>query len=188
MIKAAALFIVALAGAWTPLNAQVFNLSINGTVTGFQSTVMCGLGSTPTCFTTYPGGVVTEDFVKAFDLQLYPSQLPEGDAAFSWGDPRSSGLWAGTITNSGGFLTGHDLSFSYETASCRAGGPGCQFAFATASTFNVLGGIPEPGTWATMLLGFLGIGLAMRRIPRGISTQTALVRRGFSVARPDLDH
>jgi hypothetical protein len=182
MIKAAALGIVGLVVAWTPLNAQVFNLSINGTVTGFQSTVMCGLGSTPTCFTTYPGGVVTEDFLKAFDLQLYPSPLLEGDTAFSWGDLRSSGLWAGTINNSGGYLTGRDLSFSYETANCRVGGPGCQFAFATASTFDVLGGIPEPGTWATMLLGFFGIGLVIRKIPRRIDRGVTPIRRQFSVA------
>lgn len=37
-------------------------------------------------------------------------------------------------------------------------------------TFNAVnGGVPEPATWAMMLIGFAGIGYAMRRQPKAIA-------------------
>jgi PEP-CTERM motif len=34
------------------------------------------------------------------------------------------------------------------------------------NSINIVGGVPEPGTWALMLLGFGGIGMALRRSRR----------------------
>jgi hypothetical protein len=34
---------------------------------------------------------------------------------------------------------------------------------AQSGAILITGGVPEPGTWALMLLGFGGIGMAMRR-------------------------
>jgi hypothetical protein len=38
---------------------------------------------------------------------------------------------------------------------------------------SVAGGVPEPGTWAMMLLGFAGIGMAVRRSRRSMRTRVA---------------
>ena len=162
MSKGVAFGFLALLGVATPLSAQVFNLSINGTVTGSQTTVVCNSSSAPDCLTTYPGGVLNEQFLEAFNVSLFTAYLVQGDNPFSWGDARASGLYSGIINNSGGYLTGQNLSFIQEDSSCRFGAVGCQYVIASASTFNVVGGIPEPGTWATMLLGFFLVGMAMR--------------------------
>lgn len=166
MFKTAFLGASALLGAWSPLSAQVFSISINGAVAGSQTTVMCSSGSGPTCLANNPSGVVTDDFAKAFDFSLFTTDLAQGDNAFSYGFVRSSGYWNGIINNSGGVLTGRDLTFSIEDPTCRFGAVGCKFAFASASSFGVIGGVPEPTTWATMLLGFLAVGLAVRKNPR----------------------
>ncbi len=41
-----------------------------------------------------------------------------------------------------------------------------QSGFVTATSSPVAGAVPEPATWAMMLLGFGGIGFAMRRRPK----------------------
>jgi hypothetical protein len=49
---------------------------------------------------------------------------------------------------------------------------GCVLAFGSAETFNVslvgtpTSGVPEPATWAMMLIGFAGVGAALRRRAR----------------------
>jgi hypothetical protein len=99
-----------------------------------------------------------EDYQSEFTLPLYMTYLPLGDSTFEWGHPRSSGLWTGIINNSDGYLTGRDLFFSYEDSGLRFGQVGSGYILASASTFSVAGGIPEPGTWAMMLLGFVAVG------------------------------
>ncbi len=163
MFKVLVFGLLALLGVSAPVNAQVFTLSINGTVSGSQTTLVCNSGSAANCLTTYPGGSLTEPFLQAFDVPLFTTSLVQGDNPFSWGDPRANGLWSGTINNADGFLTGQNLSFIQEDSSCRFGAIGCQYVIASASTFNVIGGIPEPGTWATMLLGFFAVGMVMRK-------------------------
>lgn len=162
MSKGVAFVFFALLCASTPLSAQLSTLTINGTVTGTQSTVFCDSGSAPDCLTTYPGGMLSEQFLAAFDFPLVTTNLVQGDNPFTLGHPRASGFWSGTITNSNGYLTGQNLSFLRESSSCQFGAIGCQVVVASAATFNVVGGIPEPGTWATMLLGFFLLGSAMR--------------------------
>lgn len=41
------------------------------------------------------------------------------------------------------------------------------------TTFSLTGGVPEPSTWAMMLLGFAGIGIAVRRRGAGKTPQAA---------------
>ena len=41
------------------------------------------------------------------------------------------------------------------------------------AVFNITGGVPEPATWAMMLLGFAGMGFVMRRSERTRSIQIA---------------
>jgi hypothetical protein len=40
-------------------------------------------------------------------------------------------------------------------------------------TYNPFGAVPEPGTWLMMLLGFVGIGMALRRRRKEIATVQA---------------
>jgi hypothetical protein len=165
MFKATILGGLALLGAWSPLAAQVFTVSINGGVTGTQTTLMCGPSNVQTCLSTYPNGTVSADFARSFDFTLFTANLAQGDTPFTSGLIRAGGYWTGIINNSNGLLTGRDLFYSIEDANCRFGTVGCRYASASAASFNVVGGIPEPATWATMLLGFLAIGTAMRRRP-----------------------
>lgn len=176
MFKGVAFGVVALLGLSAPLNAQMFNLSINGTVTGTQTTVLCDSGSGPSCLATYPGGTSSQQFLAAFDFPLFTTNLVQGENPFEWGNPRASGLWSGTITNSDGYLTGQNLTFIREDSSCRFGTVGCQIVVASAATFNVFS-IPEPGTWAMLLLGFFILGSALRKKP-------ARWASGHSVTRP----
>lgn len=163
MSKGVAFVFLALLGASAPLSAQLSHLTINGTVTGTQTTVLCDSGSAADCLTTYPGGTLSDQFLAAFDFPLVTTNLVQGDNPFTLGNPRASGFWSGTITNSDGYLTGQNLSFIRESSSCQFGAIGCQVVVASAATFNVVGGIPEPGTWATMLLGFFLLGSVMRK-------------------------
>jgi hypothetical protein len=42
-------------------------------------------------------------------------------------------------------------------------------SYSTAAIFVLTAAVPEPATWAMMLLGFGGIGLAMRRRRGGMA-------------------
>ena len=87
----------------------------------------------------------------------------EGDTFFDvQGYDRS--FFSGVINNSGGILTGRDLRVGFRASCAYTLQPGCVSSdILVASTFGVTGGVPEPGTWAMMLLGFGAIGWAMRR-------------------------
>ena len=173
MFKGAALGLLALVGAATPGSAQVFSLSMNGVVSGTQSTVVCGPTASFTCLQNNPGGAVSQQFLQAFDVPLYNGFLNQGANAFTWGSPYLDGLWSGTITNSNGYLTGTGLSFSRVDPSCQSSSVvGCRTVQASASVFNVGGGVPEPGTWATMLLGFALAGTALRKNARRLRPVT----------------
>lgn len=163
MFKSVVFVFFALLGVSAPLNAQLLTLSINGTVTGTQTTVQCNSASAPDCLAAYPGGTLSQQFFTAFNFSLPPANLGQGANPFSYGNPHSSGLWIGTIFNTNGLLTGQDLSFIREDSSCMFGAVGCRVVLASAATFNVIGGIPEPGTWATMLLGFFIVGSVLRK-------------------------
>ena len=72
-----------------------------------------------------------------------------GDLRARQGNPIViDGLWALTIGNGG---NGGSLDALYFTA--RSDGE-------THGLFGVLSAAPQPSTWATMLLGFAGLGLA----------------------------
>jgi len=150
---------VALALVAMPAQAAVYVVGISGTLTGSTATTLCTSG--PSCL---PGqSQQSSPFGNDFTRMLGALNLAQGDNVFSFGSPYSGGLFNGIISNNNGVLTGRDLSFSFQT--CSPGLPtiGCQLTTARAATFAVSGGVPEPATWALMLLGFGAIGTAMRR-------------------------
>ena len=65
------------------------------------------------------------------------------------------------------FVT-NDTSYRVNTQ-----GAGLLTGLVTASASPVAAAVPEPATWAMMLLGFLGIGLAMRRRRPALVRQAA---------------
>lgn len=70
-------------------------------------------------------------------------------------------------------LNTYQIQFALEaTTTGNAGGPD---TFRLVNLRTGAGGVPEPATWAMMLLGFGGIGIAMRRSRRrnGVLSQIA---------------
>jgi hypothetical protein len=164
MLKNLVIMAFCLLGFAAPANAQPLLLTLSGTLQGTQSTIMCGPGSSPSCLSTFGGGLAVESYEKAFDQSLFFPDLQQGDNAFSFGFARSTGLWSGIVNNDNGQLTGRTLTFFYEDNGVRFGQIGSRFISASVPTFNVAA-VPEPATWALMLLGFLAIGSALRRAP-----------------------
>jgi len=85
-------------------------------------------------------------------------------------DPDGTHFWSGSFNNGtlyefliGGFGSNSSIA-SINTGSASL------FGVALAGEITVGGpptnGVPEPSTWAMMLLGFAGIGMAIRRRPR----------------------
>jgi hypothetical protein len=88
----------------------------------------------------------------------------------------SSGLYAVTqthvVTGGTGFYLGASGGFdSSGTLSFPNGRPTVAQTFS--GLLNVPGAVPEPGTWAMLILGFGIIGAALRRRSSGAATQRA---------------
>jgi hypothetical protein len=50
---------------------------------------------------------------------------------------------------------------------CNSSVSGCDLSnYILTYTYSVAGGVPEPSTWAMMLIGFAAVGFAMRRNPK----------------------
>jgi len=167
------LFLVALCGlaAWPgTASAAVFDIAIFADVTGTNSVAACGPGQTfPNCS--------LQDLPYSASIAQYvgPTDLVQGDNPFSYGGYYTFGLLTGTINNDNGVLTGRDLTFS--RASCSGPCPG-DHIYATASTFRVTGGVPEPETWALLVVGIGAVASTLRhakrrRAPAGGALATA---------------
>jgi hypothetical protein len=139
-----------------PASATVYVVGINGSLTGNTLTTMCAPGACPS-------PTQTSAFAADFSTMLGPKDLHEGDNFFTFGSLYSGGLFSGFINNNGGVLSGHGLSFSMQTCSPGVPTVGCQLSTGSAPLFAVSGGVPEPASWALMLIGFGAIGSAMRR-------------------------
>jgi len=148
-----------LAAVAAPADAAVYLVGISGSLSGTTTTVLCTGGAD--CNSANSQRV--DPFASGFSTVLGTLNLSEGDNSFSFGSPYGSGFFTGIINNAGGVLTGRNLSFSQQ--SCAPGVPavGCRINVGSAVTFAVSGGVPEPATWALMLLGFGAIGIALRR-------------------------
>jgi len=109
---------------------------LNATLTASGSTAGLTLTGTPYIYNPLDGNLVMEVVATNQDL------VPNG---------------------SGNSYLAPDLSGSDATRAYDVTGSGAaNDLVALVTTFSV-SGVPEPGTWAFMLLGFFGIGFAMRR-------------------------
>jgi len=151
-----------------PASATVYVVGINGSLTGNTLTTMCTPG--PGCLSPQQ----TSAFAGSFDKLLGPMNLVDGDNPFTFGSIYAGGMFSGIISNSGGVLSGRELSFSLQTCSPGMPSVGCQLTNGSARLFAVSGGVPEPASWALMLIGFGAVGSALRR------RRPAMVRVGFA--------
>lgn len=142
---------------------KVFDVTVSGTVTGVTTTIACNSGSPDTCLATYPGGNITTPFVQAFSNNFGPIGLEEGLNHLSFGFIYAAGFYDLFVNRSGDFLTGTSVTYDYESAGVRFGQVGAFGTHASATSFAVAGGVPEPSTWAMMLLGFGAMGICLRR-------------------------
>lgn len=106
----------------------------------------------------------------AFSFQIDIPDFVNGTSSFSFGDPRASGLKSGTILDLGsGNLTGTNFHYFENIQDGRGCSGDCVISSTTldAATFSVRqlvpSPVPEPATWAMMIIGFGLVGGAMRR-------------------------
>lgn len=134
--------------------AASYIVDLSGFISGASTTYTCGTSAQFFCPVTsaYNGTFSVSD---RLDLQ-------QGANPFSIRSGNTN--YVGTILNNGGFLSG--INLMVDSVCDRVSGTpfnGCTTISARAATFNVSGGVPEPATWAMMILGLGAAGYMMRR-------------------------
>ncbi len=97
-------------------------------------------------------------------------QFYSSNVAFSFNDGSPESLSAPINVNGGTEYFGFTdaTTFTSLTITDPCGTNGCDFWGVDGVSFNVSSAVPEPSTWALMLLGFAGIGfMAYRRKQNG---------------------
>lgn len=124
------------ATGWT--YANIYGAEASGVVSG-----SCG-GGLASCW--YDGSVQAYDAIT----QVIPTIVGD-DYAISF-----------ALSDNGGLTTFSDLSTNGDTTD--TGGNGIDVLTYAQAGLPIAGGVPEPSTWAMLLLGFFGIGsMAYRR-------------------------
>lgn len=149
----------------SPASATYTVTGIYGDSVRTTVTLACNSASPIGCQGNTGYGTNSVTYQSYFSAGPYLTIANEGDTFFSGLELQYHSFFSFTINNMNGILTGRDLSINYYSNQCAYGGAiGCILTDgATATAFNVTGGVPEPSTWAMMLLGFGAIGYSMRR-------------------------
>jgi PEP-CTERM motif len=144
------------------LNSQATGVNNAGTVVGFYQ-----YNSTPD-FSAFvdKGGVITS---FQFPDSISTQALGINDKGEIVGDYITGGETFGFLDNGGMFSTINPLGATSTTAN-GINDNGVTVGFYTAADGNTIGfaTVPEPSTWAMMLLGFAGLGfLSYRKVRQG---------------------
>lgn len=94
----------------------------------------------------------------------------QNTGAFGVNDLRFAGLVAGsydTFSQTFATVVGHTYDYTFSVTENSAGPDGLRVE-ATGLAVGA-GGVPEPATWAVMLLGFGGLGAVLRHRPRALA-------------------
>ena len=142
---------------------KVFDVGVFGTVNGVRSTIACNSGSPAGCLSTYPSGFSYTPFTQSFGYNFGPIGLEEGLNQLTFGYLYGAGVYNLLVNRSGDLLTGTSVTYDFSDGGIRFGQVGGYAISASSNSFNVTGGVPEPATWAMMLLGFGAISLSLRR-------------------------
>lgn len=142
----------------SPAQSAIWVLDINASIKG-TLTVQCAQLGCTTQVTPFSGPVT-----DTIGVEEFLGSAPISDTIIGRFGGRYGGF-QGTIFWDGENLFGRDFLYSEDNFISQ---PSKQWT-GSASTFAVSvhpgspGPVPEPSTWAMMLLGFGGIGFAMRR-------------------------
>jgi hypothetical protein len=145
---------VAAAIACAPANAAIL-IQVDAFATGFTRNSGCR-DFTPECLVGTPTS-------QAFSFQTEIPDFINGVSSFTVGFSSNDGFRSGTVLElANGERTGINFSF-------MRGGFGTETSL-TAPTFRVFQlnptVVPEPATWAMMLVGFGAVGYSMRKQPK----------------------
>jgi hypothetical protein len=150
-----------LTGANTGTGVYDFSYTFTNTNASVSNLVDFGFTTTPTLLNVTGTGM---GFV--LDPTNFPGGFTVNACAFSGNNcdaaDGQADLFSGTF----------ELTFAGGTSSATLGGFVDRYASLSqlggiSGEGTPVGGVPEPATWAMMLLGFGGIGMAMRRSRRG---------------------
>jgi hypothetical protein len=75
----------------------------------------------------------------------------------------------GTYTTPSGFTATMPGTYTWNVMYLTLGDPNNNPAFAGGESVTVGSSVPEPSTWAMMLIGFAGLGFAFRQSRRKVS-------------------
>lgn len=135
-------------------------------------------GQTETCKEFSPQNCTTMAPVLRGLLGSFSFEVPQLDGTFDFGPvfqgPNSNaGVYSanGSITFDGGSLISNVINFRYSSTQLGGGfvtttstiGFYKDSSVLITSTGQVLQPVPEPATWAMLLVGFGAVGFAMRR-------------------------
>ena len=138
-----------------PAEATIINYSVNGSA---------GTGSFSLDLT---GGVYTLDTVSltfgTASFNISNTQLANLGSNYCLGTASASGCFVDGSTNSFGMTLDPSLTSQTAGYSIWADGNGGLTGSRNTIITQVAAAVPEPATWAMMLLGFGAIGFALRR-------------------------
>ena len=108
---------------------------------------------------------------------LFAGYFPTGNIGFTLVGPGGSTLGTDTVSVNGngtystpsGFLAAMPGTYTWNTMYVPGGDVNNVQVFAMPETVTVGSAVPEPSTWAMMLVGFAGLGFAFRRSRRKVS-------------------
>jgi hypothetical protein len=138
-----------------PANAAVV-IQVEAFATGFTTNLMCR-DFTPECINGTPTS-------QSFSFQTTIADFVNGMSSFTFGPHTGAGISTGTVLElADGERAGIDFRFTRATIGVSA-------TVLSAPTFRVFqlspGVVPEPATWAMMLVGFGAVGYSMRKRPK----------------------
>ncbi len=149
---------------WATQNGTVGTQPTDPTASRVVAAIASNGGGTTVDSTNYPtvdGGEFTVTFQAKTqstpDTLLFTYLAGQGDPVLHYISIKQADGYE-LFYDAAGFASGTTYSFNTDTYFGVNGG-----GFSHVTVFDSTSAVPEPATWALMLLGFGGIGVAMRR-------------------------
>ena len=97
-----------------------------------------------------------------------------GESGSIIGSVSTSDLGVANTRDPGGYLISFSTSTDFESVRFSTGPTAFEFAFTAGATTTNVSPVPEPSTWAMLILGFAGVGfMAYRRKSNGSALRIA---------------